>query len=477
MNTNNKASRGQLILLIAIPARLGLSLLLVVFLGRLLTPADFGFFALVSTLFVASRDLMNLGNTNAATREASRKPELEMQLLENLLGWRVILGIVLSVICLSLNLGISDSHQRAVIFAAAAVIPFLCYDALLPVFQRRQAYTALSVLGLASQGLLLAACVAVAYLGGAGYVFALLVVCREVIYLFVQTRMAGNLLGKKVRPARPGAYLSGFFRMALTLGLASVVYNFLPHLGAFLIWLLRTEQELGAFSSSFRLIFPLQIMIWTLMVPLIPVLSRAAVTDRKAYREIVESLFYLGLGIGSVCVAAGLVLAPEIMQFLYGPKYSTGDLSAIWTFRWLSLALGSVCLASVMVTALTTDRREGPLLKLILLLFALNLVANLVLLPVYGFTATAFSLALTELLFLAGCFRLFGHSECPVVFDSRVIKFTLPAVILFGVIHFIPLEGRALLALGCVLSGLAILALLFSPALKRYLGALAELKE
>ena len=72
-------------------AQLAIALLITIFLARELSPAAFGFFSLVGTIFILARKFLDLGLSNVAAREATRNPERERSILEGLMAYRLSL--------------------------------------------------------------------------------------------------------------------------------------------------------------------------------------------------------------------------------------------------------------------------------------------------------------------------------------------------------------------------------------------------
>ena len=77
-------TKSQSILFFATILRLFVSFALTIILGRYLMPAHYGFFTLINTLFIISRDLLDLGMGNIAARESIISPSKERNVIEYL---------------------------------------------------------------------------------------------------------------------------------------------------------------------------------------------------------------------------------------------------------------------------------------------------------------------------------------------------------------------------------------------------------
>lgn len=448
--------RSQRILGAAAAARLVLSLALTVLLGRMLPPADYGLFALVSAILVAGRDLLDLGTGNLAAREIAREPAREGPVLEALLGGRLLAAAALALLCLGAALLHADLAQRLVLCATAGVLFMMYLTALSPVFQLRQAQGAPALLATGAQLGMLIASAGLIFFKAAGFVYALLIVARELLVTVWNARLALRRLGFRPRPRLAGAELRRFLGPALTFGLAALFYQLYFHGGSFFVWWLRDAAEAGAYAAAFRPVQPLVSLLWILMIPLVPVLSRHALENPALFRRRLTVLLLLAAGTGAVGAVAGYALGPDCIEFLYAGAYGAADLSAHAAFRWLALACGFACLNAVLVTALLAAGQEHNLLRLSGGGFVFNVAGSVLLLPALGFTAAAMMIAFTEIAFCLGGAALAWKKTG---FDPQLMS-------LFA----LPLSALGLLPVFAMLPGPAALRIVAGAAL--CLGAL-----
>ena len=55
-------------------------------------------------------------------------------------------------------------------------------------------------------------------------------------------------------------------------------------------------------------------------------------------------------------MVAGVLLAPDLVTLLYRGRYLEGALSCVNAFRWLAVALGLVCVTTVLTASMLADR-------------------------------------------------------------------------------------------------------------------------
>lgn len=467
MKTEKTFYRSQAVLLGAVAGRLLISLIITVLLARILSPADYGFFAFVSAILIMAHDLVDLGTGNVAARESARDPGRERLILESLLGGRRIISSIMAIVCLAVALAHQDVQQRLMLCVVAAVLWSMYLSALTPVFQVRQAHGQPALLAVGAQLLLLLGCIVLFLFKAAGALYVLLAVVREAVVIMGNKALACRLLGYRPRSTLVLKEAKQFFGQAVVFGLAALFYNLCFHSGTFLVWLLRSQQEAGAFSAAFRLIQPLLSLSWILMIPLVPVLSRIAARDLPLFRKQVPVLLSIAFGIGSSSAVLGYLLGPASVELLYAGKFSAGELSAVDTFRWLSVAFGISCLNAVLITVLLAEGKEKDLLALSVLGFLFNIIANFLMLPVFGFSIVAMVTVLTELLICLGSFLLIWKSNRSLGFNYEVVPFLLPMIILFAVFQLLPSVPLIQLGLGSILGLMAVFYVLWLPQARR----------
>ena len=461
-------SVAQAILLGSALAQLGLALLITIYLARVLSPAAFGFFSLVSTIFILARKFLDLGLSNVAARDVAADAQRERSILEGMMAYRRVAGVVLALSLLVFAFVQKGELERWILLAVGMVLLFTEPAALDPVFQVRQAQGGPAVLNVLGGVLVLGGSVWFKRLDVGGAAFAWLLVLREALTLLFTKILAERLIGYHPKPGFRGRGLKTFVGPALTFGLASLVYTIYFHCDVFFVYALRGKEELGAYAAAFRPVNPLLLLPWLLMVPMIPVLTASAQSDRRRYAQQVRSACGLSLGIGACGMVAGVVLAPDLVQLLYRGRYLSGPLSCVTAFRWLAIALGQVCVTTVLTASLLADRKEKQLLAIGTAALVANAAMNLLLLRHYNFTAAGFATAVTEFLFLVSALIGFYIASGTSALRLQSVMYLAPAIVMAGVVWFIPGGAAVRVVSGIALGMLSVGAILWSPEARRF---------
>jgi len=177
----------------------------------------------------------------------------------------------------------------------------------------------------------------------------------------------------------------------------------------------------------------------------------------------VQAIASLALGIGACAAVAGTLLAPDLVQLLYKGRYLHGALSSVNAFRWLALAVGQVCVSTVLMAALLAAKREKLVLAIGTTGLVLNAGLNFVLLRHYNFTAAAFATAVSEFLFFAGSSLAFRHTAGRAALRWRELVYLGPAVVMGLVLSVVPSNAAVRVGCGLVLGSASVIGLLATP--------------
>jgi O-antigen/teichoic acid export membrane protein len=471
--TRRSPNVAQAVLLGSALGQLVLALAITIYLARALSPTAFGFFALVSTILILARKFLDLGLGSVAAREIATDAQRERPILEGMMAYRRAVGLALMLWLFIFAFAQNSATQRGVLLGVGVVLLFTEPAALDPVFQMRQAQGGPALLNVFGGLLVLGGSLVFKRLHVAGGAFAWLLVLREALILFFTKILAERLLGYHPQPGFHGRALRAFLAPALIFSLASLVYAIYFHGDVFFVDALRGPAELGAYAAAFRPINPLLLLPWLLMVPMVPVLTALAKNHRERFVRQVRGACQLALGLGGCGLVAGTLLAPDLVQLLYRGRYLTGPLSAVAAFRWLAIALGEVCVTTVLTASLLADRKEKVLLAIGVSALLLNAVLNLLLLRRYNFTAAGFATAASELLFLIGAFVAFQFVTRRSVLTWRSLLYLVPAAAMGTVLYFVvrhfPTGGPALrVVFGIALGAVSVAAILLSPGARNF---------
>ena len=165
------------------------------------------------------------------------------------------------------------------------------------------------------------------------------------------------------------------------------------------------NETLGLYSTGYKYLDALNVIPSMFTMALFPVISRKAVEDRAGFVR----FFQLGVKILMLLVLPAAIIATlgarELVRLLGGPEYLPGGMIALQLMAWSMVIGWTNSLTQYVLIALNQQRY---LMRAYMLALSFNLIANLVLMPRFGYQASALLHTAAELmLFIPFTIRLY----------------------------------------------------------------------
>ena len=424
--------RSQALLAFAHVCRLLLFVAMTALLGRRLAPAEFAFVSLVASLYIVAMELLDMGTSAIATRDIAARPAAERVTLSALLALRRWLAVLLMSVVAGLALSplVTDDGQRLALLAVAGGLFMMHWHAYQAVFQLRQSYGRLVVLGLSCQlGFLLASAAALKVQAG-GVVIALLIVLREGVLVLGSRWAAVTLLGgQRLQAPWRCKGMMVLLQQGWMIGVAGVSYKLAVYGGVFLLYRPDAPEALASFSAAHRVLIPLVDMAWLLVNPLFASLGMAAAHSAQGFRVEFEGHVKWMFGLAFMAAIAAMLIAPSVIRLLYGEPYLSDPVSAIGPFRWLALGGVFAWVTPVFVVAETTRGNARALMALGLACLGLTIVGNAWAIPRHSANGAAAVLCLCEAFVLAVLVVRFAARR-DLRLNAAWVAYLVPGVVL-----------------------------------------------
>jgi O-antigen/teichoic acid export membrane protein len=373
---------------------LAVALITVPVMARSLAPAGFGNLTAGLAYVGIFAAFTTLGTTASAVQRMASDPARESEWLGALVAVRLALSTVVSIACL---LGIpvllrSESEAQLVALVLTPTILLGVAGSQMAVFQTRLRAAIPQLLAVVQSVLWLVTVLALGALGrgavyfAAGYLFVVAVLA--VMQVLATRKLVGMTWGTSWSLWRP------LLRMALPLGIASVMISIYFRIDAVLLVELSGAHEAGIYAVAYRFLDPLIMLPATVMATFFPVLSAVYSTDRARARRLVQRCAELVFVITLPIFVGTLALSDQIVGLLFGPDYArSAGVLAVLMAALVSIGFGT--LAGLLATVLGLQWR----LALYSTIGAVaNVAVNLVLIPLYGAYGAAVTTVVTEVL-------------------------------------------------------------------------------
>ena len=382
----------------------GVFFLVMLLIARELGPERFGTFSYIFAFVTVFHMFADFGLTNILIRELARNQQNLGQILGAVIPLVTIIAIGAYVIILvsTIFLPISNDAQMAMCIMGAIILvgfPAAVYGAVCRAFEDM----GFNAAGLIAQRLLLLVLVLLALNLKSGLVGYALCYLGEIVFQWLFFYLIVRKRYTKYRWRLDMAYWRYLIVEGLPIGAGTVLRRISWYLDIFLLMVLSTASSVGLFSAAYRIIRMVNVIPFTLSVPLFPPLSRFGVESKeKAYalfRRATNIFILIGLPISLWMV----LLGPQLMAVLFGDHF----LSAGSTLRIMGVVVLFLFLNSLYLYLFTALGKQKLYTFSIGFSVLINIILDFILIPILDIQGAAIGTLCAEFtLYLSGIYFL-----------------------------------------------------------------------
>lgn len=407
-------------------------LVLLIYAGRVLGVEDFGRFNFALALGSVFALVTDIGLSEYTKRAVARDPGVAGKYLGNVLVWKMLLSVfVFVLIVTTANLLRSDLTTRilAYLLGLAALVRTykLFAQGLMQAFERYKLYALAQV---THNTLLFTSGMLALYFGAGVVVFAVVFLSVKIIDLV----FGYYLLASRVIASRPRfdfGFLREIQRSALPIGIYAVTVELYWYADTILLEMLSNDLQVGWYSAGYKLFEALIIIPVIICQAVSPQLSRLFVSDKDGHRDLMRRIFKFAFIISVVVIGCGLIVADDLVQFLYGGDYQPAGAG----LRILLIGFLFTFLHFVLYAVLISIDQQGTLARMSLIGLLFNIIANLLLIPRYGLIGAAGATVASEFLIF-----IFGYKFLIRAYGNIGLTSLLWRPVLAGVLLVTPLS-------------------------------------
>jgi O-antigen/teichoic acid export membrane protein len=380
---------------------------------RALGDEGFGRWVTVLAVVQVADYFTSFGLEPVAVRLAAAGDERERdRWVDGLVSLRLALSLPAAVVAVALLLVIEPSREmRITAVLLAATIVCGAPGVLRARFQlrmRNDVPVAITTVNSVVWGV---AAVAL-YLGDAGIIaFAIAFLGAALLAAALQVVTA-----RRLGPIRLGGsrrYWPELLRVGVPVGIGGLLILAYARIDQVLVFELAGEREAGLYGAVYRILDQAQLVPIALLTTIAPLTAAAAVRDPERLRTLVAGAAQLLVVVSLGALSTSIVLAEPLVVLLFGEDFRpAADALPVLTGAFVVICLGY--LAGNLVLVYDLQKR---FLRVAVVALVVNVAANLVLIPKYGFMAAAWVTLLTEIVAVGP----------PVVWGIRRIGWRPPA--------------------------------------------------
>lgn len=427
------------------------SLAFYVVLARELGTAGFGTFTYSLSLGLMLMSVAGLGIDDLIVRDGARDRSREPRLLVDALTAKAVTGGLALLLAVAIAIFVDtpgEAGGAAIVLLALAALVEQIVSSVGSVLEGRERFAAVNVAVVAQRWLTALAGVCAVLLGAGVLAACVSYLAGALVALVTVTlalRRAG--VGRLPPPSRESARALAL--MSLPIGVSGMFTVVLFRVDATMLAALQDTSAVGLYGAAYRLLETTLTVSFAAVGALAPMLARLSLSEpsrlRELYQTACKALLALLLPVG-----AGFVLfAAPIVELLYGPEYR----EAVLALRLLggAAALYGLSYLSTYVLISVDRQRLIPLITGVGAL--LNILLNLVAIPLYSLDGAAAVTSITQLGLVLGTgaltLRAVGAISLGAVFCGPLLGCAamVGLVLLLGdSLVLIPVAGAAYVA-------------------------------
>jgi O-antigen/teichoic acid export membrane protein len=280
-----------------------------------------------------------------------------------------------------------------------------------------------------------------------GFTVIIMSMLASSIFNFILVVMMVN----KYVPLRPQfdyQYCKKFLRESAPLGISAVVIFIYFKIDTIILSILKTNADVGIYNAAYKVIENISFFPAMIIGLIFPLLARNIFTNKHEFERIANETVKVFMILVVPMVIGTLFLAPGIIHMIGGAAF----IPSINTLRILIFALAFIFFGGFFNNILIAANLQKKMLYAFIACACFNVVANLIFIPLFSYTAAAIISTLTEFfVMLAGFYLTLKHVRyVPAV--NHFFRITLSGLAMGLVLHilgflaFIPLAFIGLIA-------------------------------
>ena len=243
---------------------------------------------------------------------------------------------------------------------------------------------------------------------------------------------------------KPSPYLNVslclyLLKEAYFIGISRILRKTSFRIDTVLLKIMRSASEVGLFYGVYRIILVLTLIPQSINQALFPTISRLAVESKDSLGRLLEKSvkILLLLVIPLVCVV--VFLSEEAIEIVLGKSFS----SAAPAMMVLSLVWGVMFFSDLFVRALNGCDRQSLATKAVASCLIVNVVADIVLIHLFGYLGAVFATLLGEITLFVGAYYFISKNVAKICWRKVVFKPLLAGILMAAVMYVLNSTSRA----------------------------------
>jgi O-antigen/teichoic acid export membrane protein len=399
--TRQRAAKDILMQVVVRILNLALGVVVTAVVVRTLGRSGYGQWSTIFIVLTLIGYFMNFGMEGVALREAARTPELEHEWIGAVIFLRLALLVPVMLVSLGALLLLEQSHQMLIAgLVLILAMPFGGVGALALLFQLR-VDNRVPMIVLTLRSILWAAAVAIiSWKGGGMIALAIAMTATNSLGSIVQALAALRLDARWPRPS--AKRLREVVKVGLPIGIAGVLVIAYARIDQVLVFVIAGSRQAGLYGAVYNVLDQSHFVPISIMTTLAPVMAASWPAERGRLLRTAQLTAEL-LGIASFgALAFAIVAAGPVVRLIFGAEFS----AAAAALPVLGGAFILICFGYLNGNLLLVLGLQQRLLRISVYALVVNLIGNLILVPLVGYMGAAWMTLATEAVVFAAAAML-----------------------------------------------------------------------
>jgi O-antigen/teichoic acid export membrane protein len=371
----------------------GLSLVIVIYLARILGPANYGLFSMTMAIMAYFILAITFGLPTIGIREVARRNDAAMQIWWDVgvlrTGLAVLVYALLLIIAISVP-ALKDMRNLLIVYGTSLFLTALLPDWTFIGLERMAWPAFTSLIGSAlTLGLLFA------FVRSADALLAALVciIAGSFLSVVIQVARLRALSDGRLQLIVPRERLRELMRVAFPFIFASLSSQIYGNADLILVGFIRGKGEAGIYAAAYKVVNLLAIFIGLISQATYPAMARLFKSDPEKSNAFASAMTEAMLAVFLPIALGGTLISAQLTRFFYGAEYAATAKPLAILFWYVLLSALSISFSNALL-AINEDRpyitalTGGALIDVALIAFMV---------PKWGATGAAVAMVIAEL--------------------------------------------------------------------------------
>lgn len=371
-----------------------LALLLVIYLARELGSEIFGFYSFIVAFVTLFSLFADFGLDTLFVRDVAKDKKLMNHYFSNIFGMKILLSIFsyFLVICIASFIGYPDQVINLLMILSVTLILDTFANQYISVFRALEDMKYISYAQIAQNIFKIFSSIGI-ILAGYGLTGLMSVfVAASLLKLVILIRFTNKKKILKLRIKFDFHEWEELIKNSYPFALLSIFVIIYFRIDTIMLERMTNLNVVGWYNAAYSILVLLIHLPQIFTGVIFPTMSSLEISSKPKLREVYTQSFRFLVVFGVLFSMGGILLAKPIIRLLYGAAYTP----AVFPLQILLFTLLPLFISSLTSNVINIYRPKTNLLIAAIIMLPMNIILNLILIPIYSLSGAAIATLITE---------------------------------------------------------------------------------